>query len=98
MIRIYIDTNDMDSDGWCHLLRYKGRTLDDAAVELGLKEGMPVVLYNEEAGEEFEFDGAVYFRDGRWLAKADRDSYRLISEANLDELRKQPWFKWGGTP
>ena len=96
MIRIYIDTNDMNSDGWCYLLRYKERAIGDAASELGPVEGMPVVLYNEEAGEEFEFDGTVHFREGRWLAKANLDSYRLISEANLDELRKQPWFKGGG--
>ena len=93
MIRIYIDTNDMAPDGWCYLLRFKERTLDEAASELGLVEGMPVILYNEEAGEEFEFDGTVHFIEGRWLAKANRVSYRLISEANLDELRKQPWFK-----
>ena len=96
MIRIFIDPNDMNSDGWCYLLRYKERALDDAASELGLVEGMPVVLFNEEACEEFEFDGTVHFREGRWLAKANPYSYRLISEANLDELRKQPWFKGGG--
>ena len=93
MIRIYIDTNDMAPDGWCYLLRFDDRSLDAASSELGLVEGMPVILYNEEAGEEFEFDGTVHFRDGHWLAKANRDSYRLLSEANVDELRKQPWFK-----
>jgi hypothetical protein len=93
MIRIYIDTNDMTRDGWCYLLRFRERTLDEAAAEFDLAEGMPVILYNEEAGEEFELDGTVHFREGRWLAKANRDSYRLISEANLDELRKQPWFR-----
>jgi hypothetical protein len=98
MIRIYIDTNDMTPEGWCYLLRFQGRTLDEAAAELGLEEGMPVVLYNEEMGEEFEFDGTVHFREGHWFAKANRDSYRLISEANMDELRKQPWFKDGGSP
>jgi len=93
MIRIYIDVNDMAPDGWCYLLRFQGRSLDESASELGLVEGMPVILFNEEGGEEFEFDGTVHLREGRWLAKANRDSYRLISEASLDELRKQPWFK-----
>ena len=97
MLRIYIDTNDMTPDGWCYLLRFQKRTLEEAALELSLVEGMTVVLFNEECGEEFEFDGTLHFREGRWVAKANRDSYRLISEANLDELRNQPWFKEGGT-
>ena len=93
MHRIYIDTNDMTLDGWCHLARYDGRLLDDAASDLGLTEGMAVVLYYKDPGEEFEFDGTVHLREGRWLPKANRDSYRLISETPLDELRKLPWFK-----
>ena len=87
MIRIYIDTNDMELDGWCHLLRYDGRTLEEVAKDIGLTEGMPVVLYYEDPGEEFEFDGTVHFKEGRWLAKANRDSYRLIRVTPLDQLK-----------
>jgi hypothetical protein len=93
MIRIYIDTNDMDRAGWCHLLQFEGRALDEAVSDLSLTEGMPVVLFYQDPSEEFEFDGTVHFRDGRWLAKAKLDSYRLISVTPLEDLRKQSWFK-----
>ena len=93
MHRIYIDTNDMSQDGWCYLARYQGRMLDEAASELGLAEGMPVVLYYQDPAETFEFDGTVHFQDGRWIAKANLGSYRVISQTPLEELRKLPWFK-----
>jgi hypothetical protein len=83
MLRIYIDTNDMGPDGWCYLLRYNNRPLDEVATELRLCEGMPVVLYHSDPSEEFEFDGVLSFRENRWLARADRGSYRLIRQAPL---------------
>ena len=67
--------------------------LDEAALELGLTDGMPVVLYYEDPAETFEFEGTVHFREGRWIAKASRDSYRLISQTPLEELRKLPGLK-----
>jgi hypothetical protein len=93
MHRIYIDSNDMSQDGWCHIAVFEGRDLDEAASELGLIEGMPVILYYEDPAEVFEFGGTVHFRDGRWTARANLDSYRLISQTPLDELRKLPGFK-----
>jgi hypothetical protein len=90
MRRIYIDTNDMSQDGWCHVALFEGRALDDAASELGLVEGMPVVLHYEDPAETFEYDGTVHFRGGCWTVKAKRDSFRLISQTPLDQLRKLP--------
>jgi hypothetical protein len=83
----------MDRAGWCHLLLFEGRPLDKVAPALSLSEGMPVVLFYQDPAEEFEFDGTVHFREGRWLAKANLDSYRLISVTPLEDLRKQSWFK-----
>src|SRR5262245_35815460 len=72
MHRIYIDTNDVTQDGWCHLARHDGRLVNDVASELGLTEGMAVVLDYKDPGEEFEFDGTVHFREGEWIPKANR--------------------------
>ena len=93
MLRIYIDTNDMDTEGWCFLLRYDGKALETVASQIGLNEGMRVVLYYSDRGEEFEFDGTLHFVNGRWLGRADRSSYRLVRVTPIDELRKQPWYR-----
>jgi hypothetical protein len=93
MLRIYIDTNDMSRDGWCYLLRYQGKHLDAVASELGVSEGMEVVLYYSDPGEEFEYNGRLHYVDGRWLGRADMGSYRLIRVTPIKELRKEPRFR-----
>jgi hypothetical protein len=83
-LRLYIDTNDMDHDGWCHLIRHEGRLIDEVAAELGLVEGMAVILFNADPAEEFEYDGIVSHRTDRWLGRADLASYRLLRESPVD--------------
>ena len=83
MLRLYADFNDMDRDGWCHLLRHEGRLIGEVAAELCLVEGMGVVLFYADPAEEFEYDGIVSYRAGRWLARADLASYRLLRETPI---------------
>jgi hypothetical protein len=93
--RIYADFNDWDADGCCRCIRYNHRRLEEVAGDLGFYDGMPVVVFYEDPGEEFEFDGVLELRpDGteggqRWVAVVDRNTYRLIRETSLEELRKQ---------
>lgn len=61
-LRIYADFNSTSEDGWCWCLRYDGRSLDECANELSLKEGMPAILYYADEIEEFEFDGILSYR------------------------------------
>ncbi len=77
-LRIYADFNSRDEHGWCWCLRQNERPLDEVAGELHLYEGQPVVLYYEDPGEEFEFDGVLSYRNGGWMALPDEASYRLL--------------------
>ena len=84
MLRLYIDTNDMDHDGWCSVIRHEGRPIDEVAAELRLVEGMAVTLFYADPAEEFEYDGGMSYRTNRWLARADLASYRLLRETQVD--------------
>lgn len=92
-LRIYADFNDLDGDDVCWLLLYDGKSLESQAETLGLQPGMPVVVFYEDPGEEFEFDARLEFRDDRWVALVDRNSYRLIRETPLEELRARGIIK-----
>jgi hypothetical protein len=83
VLRLYVDTNNMDQDGWCHLIRHEGRLIDEVAAELRLVEGMAVILFYADPAEEFEYDGFLSHRTDRWLARADLASYRLLRESPI---------------
>ena len=57
-LRIYADFNSGGSPGagpcWCLRFGIDRKPLDDLAAELGLVDGLEVVLYYEDASEEFE--------------------------------------------
>jgi hypothetical protein len=85
-LRIYADFNSVyGEDGsvcWC--LRYGSAltALDDLAEQLGLREGMPVVLYYEDESEEFEVSAVLMEQTPgivpRWHARADWQTRRQI--------------------
>lgn len=79
-LRIYADFNSVSGDGWCWCLRFNGKLLDDIAGELKLSEGQRVVLFYQDPSEEFELDAVLSLRDGRWQAKYDESSYRLLRD------------------
>jgi hypothetical protein len=61
-LRTYADFNSSMEDQrgvWCWLLRYDEQSLDSVAPSLGLIDGMPVTLYYEDPGEEFEVDAIL---------------------------------------
>ncbi len=70
------------TDGWCWGLRHGDRPLDECAAELGLEEGMPVVLYyaDEVEGSSLMLrrEPQTLPRDSLWSALPDRATYRLI--------------------
>ena len=82
-LRIYADFNSVSPDGWCWCLRHQGVLLDDVAAELGLTDGQTVVVYYEDASEEFEFDAVLSQRNGRWRAKHDLNTYRLLRSTDV---------------
>jgi hypothetical protein len=83
-LRIYADFNSRTVDGWCYCLLVDGRKLKDVAAELGVYEGMPVVVFYEDCADEFEFDGVLSFRSSlplsgpEWVAIVDESTFRRI--------------------
>lgn len=85
--RIYADFN---SGGWegqpCWCLRYgdgERRSLDEFEDELQLTDGMIVVLFYEDPGEEFEVMGTLERSSDsgpRWLGRPDWNTLRYIRE------------------
>jgi len=87
-LRIYADFNSVSGKDreicWC--LRYGvtpahvGRPLDEVAEDLGLHAGMPVTLFYEDPGEEFEVSAVLEEHEGapRWQARADWKTFRRI--------------------
>jgi hypothetical protein len=63
----------------------EGVNIDNIVDELGIVEGMPVVLYYADPGEEFEYDGILSCRQGRWWGFAKLDTYRLVRATAVDE-------------
>jgi hypothetical protein len=85
--RIYADFNSCMGDGrgeWCWLLRYKGILLDEVSPSsLVPYEGMPVILYYEDPGEEFEVNAILGHVtqagwDDRWMALPDWTTMRRL--------------------
>ncbi len=79
-LRIYADFNSISEGGYCWCLWYNDTILDEAAEELGLVDGQKVILFYEDPAEEFEFDAVLLFRKGRWIARYDESSYRLLRD------------------
>jgi len=85
-LRIYADFNSVYGEGgsicWC--LRYGSplRSLDNFTDELGLCDGMPVVLYYEDPSEEFEVAATLIEQPAgavtRWHARADWKTRKQI--------------------
>jgi len=78
-LRIYADFNSCMDDArgvWCWCLRHDGIVLDEVAASLKIYDGMPVTLYYEDPGEEFEVDAIlghveVPKWDAMWMALPD---------------------------
>ncbi len=85
-LRIYADFNSCLEDDrgmWCWCLRHNGRVLDEVADELGLHEGMPVVIFYEDDADEFEYDATLgHSADphwmGMWMARFEETTFRRI--------------------
>lgn len=84
-LRIYADFNSVygDNGSICWCLRYGAsfQPLDDLTEELGLRDGMPVILYYEDAAEEFEVSAVLLEQPEtniRWHAQADWKTRRQI--------------------
>ena len=79
-LRIYADFNARTVEGWCYCLRVDGRELNDVAAQLGVYEGMPVVVFYEDCANEI--DGALSFRwplplsSPEWVAIVDKSTFR----------------------
>lgn len=82
-VRIYADFNSVTPDGWCWCLRHEGVPLDGVATALGLTDGQPVVVYYEDASEAFEFDAVLSQHNGRWSARHDLTTYRLLRSTDV---------------
>jgi hypothetical protein len=54
------------------------RLLDECAAELGLKVGMPVMLYYKDPSEEFEVPALLDLNGGRWVALPDWNAVRRL--------------------
>jgi hypothetical protein len=57
------------------------KPLDDAAEELGLRSGMSVTLYYQDASEEFEVSAVLKRRDNdikQWVATPDWTTIRRL--------------------
>ena len=84
-LRIYADFNSVGPGNvfWC--LRYGPafRPLDELGEELGLHEGMPVVLCNEDPGDRFDVSAVLTKRNtagARWHAVADMETFRYLDQ------------------
>jgi len=81
-LRLSADFNSRTVEGWYCALHHGGSRLDDVAEELGVREGMPVTVYNDEPGDEFEFDGFLGLRPSlpppapQWVAIIDDSTFR----------------------
>ena len=82
--RIYADFNSVYGEGcsicWCLCYGLPLRDLDEFAEELGLHDGMPVMLYYEDESEEFEVSAVLVETTTRprWHARADWKTQRQI--------------------
>jgi hypothetical protein len=85
-LRIDADFNSCleDSRGfWCWCLRHNERILDECTEELGLYDGMPVVIFYQDELEEFEYDAILgHSLDvhwmGMWMARFEQSTFRRI--------------------
>ena len=84
-LRIYADFNSSTADGWCWCLRYKSRPLDEVAEELGLSEGMRVVLFHSDPAEVLECEGVISCRPA-----ANPNGPRWVAFPNMSTLRRLP--------
>jgi hypothetical protein len=76
LVRLYCDFNDGDEESGYWILYHDGRPLEEGADKLGLGEGSPVLLYQDE--DDFEVPatirrGRAFFGTGdeSWLAFPD---------------------------
>jgi len=84
--RIYADFNSCMGDDrgvWCWCLRHQGTLLDEVAPSLGAYDGMPVTLYYEDPGEEFEVEAVLGHIaepgwNAMWMALPNWDTMRRI--------------------
>ena len=84
-LRIYADLASETTDGWCWILRHGDHRLDEVAKDLGPFEGMPVIIYYSDPGDEFEYDAILSYRTAgppslghHWIAKLDKQTFRRI--------------------
>jgi hypothetical protein len=85
-LRIYADFNSCLEDNrglWCWCLRYNERGLDEFTDELGLYDGMPVVIFYQDTLDEFEYDAFLGHSPdphwmGMWMARFEESTFRWI--------------------
>jgi len=85
-LRIYADFNSVygDNGSICWCLRYGSRLqpLDEVAEMLGLRDGMPVILFYEDESEAFEVSAILLEQPAtttpRWHAQAEWKTRRQI--------------------
>jgi hypothetical protein len=83
-IRIYADVNSRDEAGayWCLLIG--DRRLDDAAIDLGLRDGQEAIIFHRDEEEEFEWEGRLWHRPigpvpaPQWVATVNEGSFRRL--------------------
>lgn len=82
--RIFADFNSLYGEGggtyWCLSYGSPPKSLDDVAAELGLRNGMAVVLYYEDESEQFEVSAVLIETTtlSRWHARADWRTRRQL--------------------
>jgi hypothetical protein len=92
-LRVSVDFNSCCGEDCWWNIHYNGRSIKDQVEELGLYDGMPVVAFYKDPGEEFEYDGILRLLQvgpppaQRWVVVVDRSTYRLIRETPIEELR-----------
>ena len=85
-LRIFADFNSGGSPGagpcWCRRYGKERKPLDDCANELDLTDGMEVILFYEDPGEEFEVKGRLI------EPRAEHDSWQAIPDwATIRRIR-----------
>ncbi len=82
MLRIWADFNSGGLEGqvpcWCLGYGEKRQALEDVAQELGLRNGLAVILCDPD--EDFEVDGILEHdsEPARWVARADWKTLRKL--------------------
>jgi len=84
-LRIYADFHSSTAEGWCWCLRYKSRPLDEVAEDLGVYEGMRVVLFYSDPAEVLECEGVLSRQPA-----ANPKAPSWVALPNISTMRRLP--------